>query len=93
MIIDEAQKIKNPNTETTKAIKSLKAKYKIALSGTPVENNLSELWSIFDFALPKYLRTLKDFQKNYAKDIEIKNSIILVASIVGSTRLIDNLWV
>jgi SNF2 family DNA or RNA helicase len=72
LIIDEAQKIKNPNTQITKAIKSIKAKYKIALSGTPVENNLSELWSIFDFALPKYLKTLNDFQKNYAKDIEIK---------------------
>jgi len=72
LIIDEAQKIKNPNTEISKAIKSIKAKYKIALSGTPVENNLSELWSIFDFALPKYLKTLKDFQNNYAKDIEIR---------------------
>jgi len=72
LIIDEAQKIKNPNTEISKAIKSIKAKYKIALSGTPVENNLSELWSIFDFTLPKYLKTLKDFKNNYAKDIEIK---------------------
>lgn len=72
LIIDEAQKIKNANTETSKAVKSIKAKYKIALSGTPVENNLSELWSIFDFALPKYLKTLKDFKTNYAKDIEIK---------------------
>lgn len=71
LIIDEAQKIKNPDTNITKAIKSLKAKYKIALSGTPVENNLSELWSIFDFSLPKYLKTLKDFTTNYAKDIEI----------------------
>ena len=75
LIIDEAQKIKNPDTNITKAIKSLKAKYKIALSGTPVENNLSELWSIFDFTLPKYLKTLKDFSKNYAKDIEIKKDI------------------
>ena len=71
-IIDEAQKIKNPDTNITKAIKSLKAKYKIALSGTPVENNLSELWSIFDFALPKYLKSLKDFNQKYAKDIEIQ---------------------
>ena len=71
LIIDEAQKIKNPDTNITQAIKSLKAKYKIALSGTPVENNLSELWSIFDFALPKYLKSLKDFQNIYAKDIEI----------------------
>ena len=78
LIIDEAQKIKNPNTEISKAIKSIKAKYKIALSGTPVENNLSELWSIFDFTLPKYLKTLKDFQKNYAKDIEIKKDRIKI---------------
>lgn len=78
LIIDEAQKIKNPNTEISKAIKSLKAKYKIALSGTPVENNLSELWSIFDFTLPKYLKTLKDFQTNYAKDIEIKKDRVKI---------------
>ena len=71
IVIDEAQKIKNPQTQITKAVKSIKAKYKIALSGTPVENNLSELWSIFDFAMPKYLKTLKIFQKEYAKDIEI----------------------
>jgi len=75
LIIDEAQKIKNPNTALSKSIKSLKAKYKIALSGTPVENNLSELWSIFDFTLPKYLKSLKDFIKNYAKDIEINRDL------------------
>jgi len=74
LIIDEAQKIKNPDTNITKAIKSLKAKYKIALSGTPVENNLSELWSIFDFTLPKYLKTLKEFTKNYSKDIEVEKN-------------------
>lgn len=71
LIIDEAQKIKNPNTALAKSIKSLKATYKMALSGTPVENNLSELWSIFDFTLPKYLKSLKEFVKNYAQDIEI----------------------
>ncbi len=71
LIIDEAQKIKNADTAISKSIKSFKAKYKIALSGTPVENNLSELWSIFDFALPKYLKSLKEFVKNYAQDIEI----------------------
>ncbi|HFS82579.1 MAG TPA: DEAD/DEAH box helicase [Epsilonproteobacteria bacterium] len=72
LIIDEAQKIKNPGTETTKAVKSIKAKYKIALSGTPVENNLAELWSLFDFALPRYLKSLGDFSKTYAKAIEIE---------------------
>lgn len=75
LIIDEAQRIKNPDTALSKSIKSLKAKYKVALSGTPVENNLSELWSIFDFTLPKYLKTLKDFTKNFAKDIEINKDI------------------
>ena len=76
IIIDEAQKIKNPQTQIAKATKAIKAKYKIALSGTPVENNLSELWSIFDFALPKYLKTLKVFQKEYAKEIEINKDKI-----------------
>lgn len=71
IIIDEAQNIKNPHTQTAKSVKEIKATYKIALSGTPVENNLSELWSIFDFALPRYLKSLKDFQKSYAKAIEI----------------------
>ncbi len=75
IIIDEAQAIKNPDTKTTKAVKRLKAKYKIALSGTPVENNLSELWSIFDFTIPKYLKTLKQFKTEFAKDIEIRKEI------------------
>ena len=71
LIIDEAQKIKNSDTVIAKTLKSFKVKYKIALSGTPVENNLSELWSLFDFTLPKYLKSLKEFTKNYAQDIEI----------------------
>ncbi len=71
IVIDEAQNIKNPSAFTTKSVKSIKAPYKIALSGTPVENNLSELWSIFDFAIPKYLKSLKNFQEEYAKAIEI----------------------
>lgn len=71
VIIDEAQMIKNPDTQIAKSVKAIKAPYKMALSGTPVENNLSELWSIFDFALPRYLKSLKEFQKTYAKAIEI----------------------
>jgi len=71
MIIDEAQYIKNPEAKTSKAVKEFKAKYRMALSGTPVENNLSEMWSIFDFAMPGYLKTLKHFRQEFAKDIEI----------------------
>ena len=54
-IIDEAQNIKNPDAIITKAIKKINAKVKFALTGTPIENNLMELWSIFDFIMPGYL--------------------------------------
>jgi SNF2 family DNA or RNA helicase/uncharacterized Zn finger protein len=74
IVIDEAQNIKNPLTSTAQSVKAIKARYKLALSGTPVENNLSELWSIFDFAIPRYLKSLKDFQKEYAKEIEINKN-------------------
>ena len=74
LVIDEAQKIKNPFAATTLAVKSIKTKFKMALSGTPVENNLSELWSIFDFAIPRYLKSLKEFQKTFAEEIEIKKN-------------------
>jgi SNF2 family DNA or RNA helicase/uncharacterized Zn finger protein len=69
-IIDEAQNIKNHETQQTQAIKSLKAKNFIAMSGTPVENRLSELWSIFDFINPGYMKSLKEFNDNFAIPIE-----------------------
>lgn len=61
MIIDEAQFIKNPGTLGAKAVKSISASFKVALTGTPIENRLSELWSIFDFCMPGYLFTYKHF--------------------------------
>ena len=69
-VIDEAQNIKNPTTSQTQAIKSIKAEMKIAMTGTPVENRLSELWSIFDFINHGYLGTITDFNKNYSVPIE-----------------------
>ncbi|MBV6655790.1 MAG: DEAD/DEAH box helicase, partial [Mameliella sp.] len=69
-IIDEAQNIKNPTTAQTKAVKKIKSPIKIAMSGTPVENRLTEYWSIFDFANKNYLGTLSKFKDNYAKPIE-----------------------
>lgn len=68
LIIDEAQNIKNPNSETTKAIKKIKSKSKFALTGTPIENNLVELWSIFDFVMPGYLYTKDKFEKIFVND-------------------------
>ena len=69
-VIDEAQNIKNPNTEQTKAIKSIKASTKIALTGTPIENRLMDYWSIFDFVNRGYLSTKDDFKRNYVVPIE-----------------------
>ncbi len=71
MVIDEAQNIKNPSTAQTKAVKKMKAGVKIAMSGTPVENRMSEYWSIFDFANKGYLGSLKKFISDYAIPIEI----------------------
>ena len=70
IIVDEAQNIKNPDTAQTLAVKMLKSDIKIAMTGTPVENRLTELWSIFDFINKGYLGSLKDFQKSYAIPIE-----------------------
>ena len=70
IVIDEAQNIKNPSTSQTQAVKSIKADMKIAMTGTPVENRLSELWSIFDFINKGYLGSISDFGKNYSIPIE-----------------------
>ena len=70
VVIDEAQNIKNPDTKQTKAVKALKARHRIAMSGTPVENRLAEYWSIFDFTNKGYLTGLKKFRQNYIVPIE-----------------------
>ena len=69
-VIDEAQNIKNPNTEQTKAIKEVPASTKVALTGTPIENKLMDYWSIFDFVNKGYLSTKDDFKRNYVMPIE-----------------------
>lgn len=69
IIADEAQYIKNNNTQNAKAIKEIKAKTKYALTGTPIENSLSELWSIFDFIMPGYLFGYRKFKELYEMPI------------------------
>lgn len=61
-IIDEAQYIKNHNTRAAKAVKNIRAGFKAALTGTPIENRLSELWSIFDYLMPGFLYTYSRFR-------------------------------
>jgi non-specific serine/threonine protein kinase len=69
LILDEAQVIKNPNTKQTRCVKSLKCQVRFALTGTPIENRLGDLWSLFDFTCPGLLGTSKSFN-NYAKKHE-----------------------
>jgi SNF2 family DNA or RNA helicase len=66
-ILDEAQYIKNPDTKTAKFVKKVKSNHRLVLTGTPIENNLIELWSIFDFILPGYLKDKKTFNKEFIK--------------------------
>ena len=69
IIADEAQYLKNNNTKNAKAIKQLASDTRFALTGTPIENSLAELWSIFDFIMPGYLFNYKDFKTKYEMPI------------------------
>ncbi|STO30787.1 ATP-dependent helicase HepA [Fusobacterium necrogenes] len=73
VILDESQNIKNVNAQTTKAIMLLNAKHRIALSGTPIENNLSELYSLFRFLNPSMFGTMEEFNNYYAIPIQKEN--------------------
>ena len=70
IILDEAQNIKNPNTITARSVRKLKGQFKLCLSGTPIENNLLELWSLFEFLMPGFLGSQHAFQKGFVKPIK-----------------------
>lgn len=72
LILDEAQMIKNPTAKQTHAVKSIKSQMRITLTGTPIENRLSDLWSLFDFTAPGLLGSSKSFS-NYSKKLAKKN--------------------
>lgn len=69
VIADEAQYLKNSNTQNAKSIKKIKADTRYALTGTPIENSLAELWSIFDFIMPGYLFSYRKFKNTYEMPI------------------------
>ena len=69
IILDEAQNIKNSDSMTAQCVKKLNGKHKLALSGTPIENKLQELWSIFDFLMPGFLFDLSEFNYRYVTPI------------------------
>ncbi len=68
-VVDEAQYIKNPETRNAQSVKRLAASHRFALTGTPVENSLAELWSIFDFIMPHYLYSYDKFKDKFESDI------------------------
>ncbi len=70
VVLDEAQNVKNSDAKQSQAVRQLKANFKIALTGTPVENRLGELWSILDFLNPGYLGAKQFFQRRFAMPIE-----------------------
>ena len=70
IVLDEAQNVKNPEAKQSKAVRELEATFRIALTGTPVENRLQELWSILDFLNPGYLGNKQFFQRRFAMPIE-----------------------
>ena len=73
IIADEAQYLKNSNTQNAKCIKKINADTRFALTGTPIENSLAELWSIFDFIMPGYLFTYRKFKNVYETPIVKEN--------------------
>lgn len=80
MIIDEGQNIKNHKSQSAKNIKSINADFKVALTGTPIENNLMELWSIFDFIMPGYLSTEEKFKERFINNKDNMEDLKLLIS-------------
>ena len=73
LICDEAQRIKNPAANVSKAVRTIKAKFRVACTGTPVENSLVDLWCLFDFFQPGLLGSMEEFTALYRKPIECKS--------------------
>ncbi len=69
VILDEGHVIRNPRTKTTLAVKRLRAKHRLVLSGTPIQNSVLELWSLFDFLMPGFLGTASQFMARFARPI------------------------
>ena len=82
LIIDEAQNIKNHSAQITIAVKKIKSRCNIALTGTPIENNLMELWSIFDFVMPGYLFTKERFRERFILNDDLEELKTLITPFI-----------
>jgi len=75
IILDEAQAIKNPNTKMARLVRQLRSDHRLCLTGTPMENHLGELWSLFDFLMPGFLGDSNTFKKQYRTPIEVHGDL------------------
>lgn len=90
VVLDEAQAIKNPDTRRARAVKALRRRTGIAVTGTPVENRLRDLWSLADFAIPGYLGTLEDFERSFCDDEDGAARLEPLVSPVMLRRLVSD---
>ena len=79
MVVDEAQYIKNAGTQAAKAVKAIRSRVRFALTGTPIENTLGDLWSIFDFIMPGYLFGYQKFREEMEKPISVDGNEMVTA--------------
>ncbi|MEJ4112187.1 DEAD/DEAH box helicase [Corynebacterium kroppenstedtii] len=86
IVVDEAQNIKNPSTKNAQAVRALDATHRIALTGTPVENRLDELWAVMDFCNPGLFGTRNDFRHRYSIPIERYHDDALTADLKALTQ-------
>ncbi len=86
VILDEAQHIKNRETENAAAVKALRSRHRLVLTGTPIENSVLDLWSIFDFLMPGYLGAAKDFRERYELPIVREKDAAVQARLARRVR-------
>ena len=70
MVLDEGHLLKNPDTATAQAARAVAARHRVILSGTPVQNNVGELWAAMDFCMPSFLGSRAEFSKSYGRVIQ-----------------------
>lgn len=86
VVLDEAQHIKNRQTQNAQAVKAVKSQHRVVLTGTPLENSVLDLWSIFDFLMPGYLGTAKDFRERYELPIVKEKNVEVQARLARRLR-------
>ncbi len=86
LVLDEAQHIKNRQTQNAQAVKAIRSDYRVVLTGTPLENSVLDLWSIFDFLMPGYLGTAQDFRERYEGPIAREKNVEAQARLARRLR-------